>query len=88
MDDHVHVVVFPLPPNLLGKILQGWKSYSAHRINKLRGVSGTRWMKDNHTRVMRNHKEIRGAVQYILDNPKKRWVGIESYPWVKAFDVL
>jgi REP element-mobilizing transposase RayT len=88
MDDHVHVVVFPLPPFVLGKILQGWKSFTAHALNKLRGVSGTRWMKDSHTRALRNEREIRRAMQYILDNPQKRWPNVESYPWVKVFDVL
>jgi len=27
-------------------------------------------------------------MQYILDNPKKRWPEIADYPWVKLFDVL
>jgi len=80
MDDHVHVVVAPLPSNLLGKILQGWKSYTAHAINKLRGTTGTRWMKDSHTRALRNMREIRGAMQYILDNPTKRWPEVVEYP--------
>jgi len=88
MDDHVHVVVFPLPPYTLGQILQGWKSYTAHGINRLRGASGTRWMKASYTRSLRNERELRATMQYILDNPQKRWPQVESYPWVKFFDVL
>lgn len=88
MDDHVHVVVFPLPPATLGKILHSWKSFTAHALNRMRGTSGTRWMKDSYTRALRSEREIRAAMQYILDNPGKRWPGNEGYPWIKWFDVL
>lgn len=88
MDDHVHVLVFPLPSYELGQILHSWKSYTANAINKLRGVSGTRWMKDSHTELMRSDKTTRIKLQYIFDNPAKRWPGTVRYPWLKWFDVL
>jgi len=88
MDDHVHVVVFPLGEQDLGKILHSWKSYTASAINKLRGSTGTRWQKDTHTEIMRNHAAIISRLQYIQDNPQRRWPEITDYPWVKFFDVL
>jgi hypothetical protein len=88
MDDHVHIVVWPLGDNELGAILPSWKPYTAKEINRLRGLSGTRWMKDNYTRIMRSEREVRATLQYILDNPRRRWPGITDYRWVKVFPVL
>lgn len=88
MDDHVHVMVWPFTGYDLGSILQSWKSYTASAINKLRGVKGTRWMKDSRTEIMRNERETRTKLQYMLDNPARRRPGIVDYPWVKAFPVL
>ena len=88
MDDHVHVVVFPLKDQELGKILHSWKSYTANWINKHRGVTGIRWMKDTHTEIMRNHAALRSRVKYIYNNPRRKWPEIVDYPWLKVFDVL
>jgi len=88
MDDHVHVVVFPLANNDLGRILHSWKSYTANEVNKRREVTGALWQKDTYTEILRNHAAIRSRLQYIFDNPSRRWPGIVSYPWVKIFDTL
>ena len=88
MDDHVHLMVLPFDGHELGKILHSWKSYTAKAINKLRGSSGTRWMKDSRTEIMRSEREIRTKLEYILDNPRRRWPGIVDYPWFKVFAVL
>ncbi len=88
MDDHVHVMVMPLPPEELGKILHSWKSYTSKAINRLRGVRGIRWQKSNYTEIMRNEREIRDKAAYILSNPKRRWPDLHSYGWVEMFDVF
>jgi REP element-mobilizing transposase RayT len=88
MDDHVHVLVFPLGEQDLGKLLHGWKSFTSNEINRQRGVTGTRWQKDTHTEIMRNHAAIRSRLQYIWDNPRRKWPEITQYPWLKVFDVL
>jgi hypothetical protein len=88
MDDHVHVMVMPLDGHELGAILHSWKSYTAKEINKLRASSGTRWMKDSRTEIMRSELETRTKLQYILDNPQRRWPDAADYPWVRLFPVL
>jgi len=88
MDDHVHVLVYPLPGSSLASILHSWKSFTAKAINKLRGTTGTRWQKSNFTQIIRNERELRGKLQYILDNPRRRWPGTVDYQWAKGFDVL
>ena len=88
MDDHVHVLLLPLPPFSLAKILHSWKSYSAQSINHLRGVSGTRWQKDSHTRMIRDESELHSTLAYIIGNPQKRWPDIKEYKWMEWFDVI
>jgi putative DNA methylase len=88
MDDHVHLMVFPLPPHSLASILHSWKSFTAKAINRLRGETGTRWQKNNYTQVIRNETELRAKLEYIMDNPRRRWPEETNYKWVKFFDVL
>ncbi|MCB1186166.1 transposase [bacterium] len=88
MDDHVHVMVLPLPPNELGQILHSWKGYTSKAINGLRGTRGKRWQKSSYTEIMRNEREIREKVSYILRNPERRWPAAGSYRWAAMFDVF
>jgi hypothetical protein len=88
LDDHVHVLVWPFGEYELAAILHSWKSFTAKAINRLRGCTGTRWMADNHTRIMRDEREIRAKMQYMLNNPRERWPDCTDYRWVKIFPVL
>ena len=88
MDDHVHVMVMPIPPHELGDILHSRKSFTSKAINKIRGVRGVRWQKNNYTEVMRNEREIREKVSYILQNPFRRWPELNNYKWAEMFDVF
>lgn len=88
MDDHVHVMVLPLPPHELGQILHSWKSYTAKEINKQRNRKGSLWMKDSHTEIMRNAREIHTKAGYIMDNPFRRWPDLRTYKWRRLFDVF
>lgn len=88
MDDHVHVLLRPLEPYDLGQILHSIKSFTAKEINKLRGTTGTRWMKDSRTDIVRNERELHARANYILRNPVARWPDVADYPWVEWFDVF
>jgi REP element-mobilizing transposase RayT len=85
MNDHVHVVVRPLKSIELSRILHSWKSYTAHAIQEKRCAAGPFWQEDNHTRVIRDKKELYRQMNYILNNPNKRWPGIKNYRWVDWF---
>lgn len=88
MDDHVHVLVQPLPGYELSRALHTWKSYTASTINKRRGVSGALWQKGSHTRIVLSERELWAKAEYIINNPAKRWPGISDYPWAHWFDVF
>ncbi|MBS3905935.1 MAG: DUF1156 domain-containing protein [Syntrophaceae bacterium] len=70
MPNHVHALVSPLEQSTLSRILQSWKSYTAHRINKQLGRSGQVWQKESFDHIMRSPAQMERVRQYIRDNPK------------------
>lgn len=81
MDDHVHAVVQPLAQWELDKLVHSWKSFTAHQIAKLRGISGPVWQREYFDRIMRDEDEFFEKCHYILNNPLKRWPEIKGYEW-------
>jgi REP element-mobilizing transposase RayT len=80
MDDHVHVVVRPLPGFELERIVQAWKSYSA--VCMQRGRRRRRvWQRECFDRIIRDAEELANRIDYVLGNPALRWPGVEQYPW-------
>jgi len=43
MPNHVHVVVWPRPPETLSGVLHSWKSFTAKEANKVLGRAGEFW---------------------------------------------
>ncbi|MDQ3023317.1 MAG: Mur ligase family protein, partial [bacterium] len=81
MDDHVHVVVKPKPGFELQDIVKSWKAVSAAQINKAEETMGQVWQDGYFDRIIRSEEELFEKLQYIENNPKKRWPDIESYKW-------
>lgn len=54
----------------LGEIVRGFKTFSARRINALRGTTGMRlWQRNYYEHVIRDAVSLSRIRQYILDNP-------------------
>jgi REP element-mobilizing transposase RayT len=85
MNDHVHVVVRPLPEFDMSKLLHTWKSFTANRINELRGRSGALWLDERYDHLIRDEPEFVQKVDYTITNPVRRWPGIKDYQWVGWF---
>jgi REP element-mobilizing transposase RayT len=80
MDDHVHVVVQPLPGFELERIVQAWKSLST--LSMQRGPRrGRVWRREYFDRIIRDDEEFAAKIEYVLGNAAKRWPGLEHYPW-------
>ena len=94
MPDHVHLLFEPQPKKQdddgrttfwsVSTILQGIKSTTAHRINKLRGTVGIVWQSESFDRLIRSERDLHEQFQYICKNPWQ--AGIvgpnEDYPWL------
>ncbi len=83
MDDHVHVLLTPLVPWTVEKIVHSWKSFSAHEIQRHGSHSGTIWQREYFDRIVRDEAEMTEKGNYILGNPIKRWPEIKDYQWAE-----
>jgi REP element-mobilizing transposase RayT len=82
MDDHVHVLLTPIPRFELQSILHTWKSFTAREMQRTTKRFGRVWQDEYFDRMIRDDKEFTQKLDYILANPWKRWPEMEGYPWV------
>ena len=82
MDDHVHVIVDPMPGLALEKLAASWKSYSAYRLQREFKRTGRVWQDESFDRIIRHEPEFEQKLSYVLGNPQKRWPEADNYEWV------
>jgi len=59
-------------PGSLGAVVRAYKSFTATRINRVRGMrSAPVWQRNYYERVIRDDRELERAREYGLDNPRK-----------------
>lgn len=71
MPNHVHVLFSPENGQTLPKIVAGWKRFSATKIHKAAGSSGSLWQKDYFDRLIRDWDHFMNVARYIRRNPEK-----------------
>jgi REP element-mobilizing transposase RayT len=96
MPNHVHVVFTAISKG--GKfdsdlipILHSWKSYTAHRANKILRRQGAFWQNEYHDHVIRSDEDFAHCIDYTLLNPVKarlcqhwqqwQWSGCSEKIW-------
>lgn len=79
MPDHAHIVLKPNERQTLSNVLKGIKGVSAHKLNSLRGTTGSIWQDESFDRIIRDEKELLEKLNYILNNPIKK--GLTDDPW-------
>jgi REP element-mobilizing transposase RayT len=80
MPNHVHILIEPLIPHQLSKILHSWKSFTATAANRLLHRSGDFWQPESYDHLIRDERDFAHAIDYIVDNPLK--AGLKDWPWV------
>ena len=87
MPNHTHILFTPLPGWDLSRIVHSWKSYTAHKINKLFARSGKLWQDEPFDRYIRDARHFDNALAYVENNPVK--AGLcekpEDWPWSSAY---
>ena len=86
MNDHVHVVLEPLPDHRMQQIIHSWKSFTTNQFWKL-GRVGAVWPREYFDRIVRDEDEFWEKVTYIMNNAPKRWPGTVDYQWAEWFPV-
>lgn len=79
MPNHVHAVVTHADGHALAGILHSWKSFTAHRINKLCGREGTVWQAEAFDHLVRHGAAFERYCAYIVSNPES--AGLVHWPW-------
>jgi len=78
MPDHVHALLvldpIPVPQQSVCRLVGAVKTYSAARINRLRGTPGSPvWQPSFHDWIIRSPKTLARVREYIANNPQ-RWI--------------
>ena len=87
MPDHVHLIFTPLYDcdslHSVAEIMQGIKSASAHKINRLLNRTGQVWQRESFDRVLRR-EEIHAKVEYMVQNPVRAGLvqNAAEYRWL------
>jgi len=81
MPNHVHVVFRPQEDHQLEEIVHSWKSFTAHRANKLLGRTGTFWRREYYDHLIRDGQDLARVVNYVAENPRR--AGLDNWPWVE-----
>ncbi|MDO5317957.1 MAG: FAD-binding protein [bacterium] len=68
MPNHVHIVFEVLEGHSLERVVQGWKSVIAHRLNRFVDRSGDVWMPDYYSRIIRDEAEYLNQMRYVVAN--------------------
>ncbi|MDB6075524.1 MAG: type site-specific deoxyribonuclease, HsdR family [Verrucomicrobiaceae bacterium] len=89
MPNHVHVLLTVLDGHSMSDLVHSWKSFTAHEINKLLGISGSLWQRDYFDRMIRDSVHFWNCVRYIRRNPVKACLAQGQYSifeadWVKT----
>jgi REP element-mobilizing transposase RayT len=81
MPNHVHGVFTPLGGHDPSDILHSWKSYTAHKANKLLQTSGTFWERESFDHLIRSLEQFEGFVRYIERNPVEAGLCVSPGDW-------
>jgi REP element-mobilizing transposase RayT len=87
MPNHVHALLTPLGPHVLGQIVKSWKQFSGLRAKRLLGLQADRfWQPEVYDHWVRDETERARIVRYILLNPVKAGFCAqpEDWPWSSA----
>jgi REP element-mobilizing transposase RayT len=86
MPDHVHAIISLQEDENLPKIMHSLKSYTAHAINDARGEKGKVWQDGYYDYALRNMKDAKRKLQYVLGNPLRKGLveEFDQYRWSSA----
>ncbi len=93
MPDHVHLIFTPLYDGdslySVAEIMQGIKSASAHKINRLLNRSGQVWQHESFDWVLRREESIHAKVEYMIQNPVRAGLvrTAAEYRWLWVSDL-
>ncbi|MBS0660293.1 MAG: transposase [Verrucomicrobia bacterium] len=71
MPNHVHLLVGGMPRDRMLRQVEGWKRWTARRLNERQGRSGRVWQAEDFDHLVRDAAAHRRFARYIQENPRK-----------------
>jgi REP element-mobilizing transposase RayT len=68
MPNHVHGIVATIGEHQLTSILHSWKSFSAHKFNRILVSSGRIWLPESFDHIVRGAQHLAKFEAYIRNN--------------------
>jgi len=82
MDDHVHALFAPGQSRPSGKFVNSWKGASGRLGSVHSGRPSPIWQAEYYQRWLASPALIPICAEYIRNNPRRKWPGIEKYAWM------
>jgi REP element-mobilizing transposase RayT len=88
MRDHFHALLSVRAGVRLSQVMHSLNSFTAKRINALRGQTGAVWQGGFREDAMHDLETAEKALQYMADNPVRAGVAATpaDYPWSSAHE--
>lgn len=87
MPNHVHVLLKPLSPTPVSKLMGPAKGASARRINQMTGRSGVLWMDESFDHIVRSLESLKKFQRYVADNPTKAGLSKGAYFYEQRWEI-
>lgn len=86
MSNHIHLII-KLRDDApdLSKIMQSIKRFTARESNKIMGCEGQFWMQESYDRLIRDSKELKNIVNYVINNPVKAGLTNDWKKWPNTY---
>lgn len=86
MSNHIHVV-FKMrdTSKTLSSIMHSIKRHTARESNKILNKQGKFWQDESYDRFVRNNRELRNTVEYVINNPVKAGLVDNWRDWPHTF---
>ena len=81
MPNHVHALAEMIVGFPLADVVQNWKSYTAHEMNRMLGRRGRVWQPEGFDRYIRDEKHFNRVVGYIEENPLNAGLVVDAKDW-------
>ena len=83
MPNHIHVVTTLAGGERIDSVIHSWKSFSSKAANKVLNRVGPFWQEDYFDHTIRNSRELRNTVEYVMNNPAK--AGLRDWPFARLY---
>lgn len=87
MPNHVHVLLQPLEGKPLHEILKSIKGVSARNLNRVLGKTGSLWMDESFSHIVRSLDQLKKFQRYIWMNPQKAGLPETGFSYEQRWEI-